>query len=55
MNYHSSEDYFLKVEKRFLIVVGDAPYCLQGEVIKMISQNLYFKRKISTPNSRCRT
>jgi hypothetical protein len=34
MNYRSSEDYFLKVEKRFLIVVGHAPHYLQGEVIK---------------------
>ncbi|MBP1694821.1 MAG: hypothetical protein H6Q41_9 [Deltaproteobacteria bacterium] len=29
MNYLSLEDYFLKVEKRFLIVVEHTPYYLQ--------------------------
>jgi hypothetical protein len=50
MNYHSSEDYFLKVEKRFLTVVGHALCYQQGNVIEMISQNLLFRPKISIPN-----
>lgn len=50
MNYHSSEDSFLKVEKCFLIVVGDALCHQQGAVIKMISQSLYVNPKISILN-----
>ena len=51
MNYHSSEDCFLKVEKRFLIMVGHAPYYRRGDIFEMTSLNLYSKRKIVVPNS----
>ena len=46
MNYHSSEDYFLKVEKRFLIAVGHTLCYQQGDVIEMIPQNPYVKLEI---------
>jgi hypothetical protein len=55
MNYRSLEDYFLKVEKRFLIVAGHISDYSQDNVIQMIAQNLYFKLKIYIPNSRSLT
>jgi hypothetical protein len=50
MNYHTLEDYFLKVEKRFLILAAWPLYSLRDNVIEMASQNLYLKPKISIPN-----
>jgi hypothetical protein len=37
MNYRSLEDYFLKVEKRFLIVAGHISDYSQDNVIQMIT------------------
>jgi hypothetical protein len=46
-NYRSLEDYFLKVEKRFLIAAGHVPDYPQDNVTVMVSRNLYLKPKIS--------
>jgi hypothetical protein len=47
MNYHSSEDSFLKVENSFLIVVEQVRCHLQGGKIEMVSQDSNPRPKIS--------